>query len=54
MIEFRALCAELPITWAMCSTFGRGISVAELYQKRGSSAQVGMVYLSSMQGNLLA
>ena len=44
MIEFRAMCMNLPVAWAMCSTFGRGISVAELYLKRGSSARVGAVY----------
>lgn len=45
LAEFRALCAELPISWATFSTFGRGVSVAELFHRRGSSAQVGAVFV---------
>lgn len=45
LAEFRALCAQLPISWATFSTFGRGVSVAELFHRRGSSAQVGAAFL---------
>lgn len=47
MTEFRAMCISLPVTWAMCSTLGRGVSVAELYLKRGSSAQVGAFFVGT-------
>jgi hypothetical protein len=47
MTEFRAMCTSLPVTWATCSTFGRGVSIAELYLKRASSAQVGAFYLGA-------
>ena len=45
LAEFRALCAQLPLSWATFSTFGRGVSVAELFHRRGSSAQVGAAFL---------
>jgi hypothetical protein len=44
--EFRTFYGALPLSWALCSTFGRGPSVAELYRKKSSSAQIGAIYLS--------
>jgi hypothetical protein len=44
--EFRAFCTSLSPSWAICSTFGRGPSIVELYRKSGSPAQIGAVYVS--------
>jgi hypothetical protein len=48
LVDFRALYAAMPVAWAICSTFGRGPSIAELCKKRGSPAQVGSVYVSKI------
>jgi hypothetical protein len=46
LVELRALRDEVSISWALCSTFGRGPSIAELYHGHGSSIQVGFMYIS--------
>jgi hypothetical protein len=44
--DFAALCAAMPLTWGIYSTFGRGPSVAELYRKQSAAMIIGGAYVS--------
>lgn len=44
---FREICERFEPPWALCSTFGRGPSIAELYGKRDSATTFAAAYLSA-------
>jgi hypothetical protein len=46
--ELRGIYSSMPLAWAICSTFGRGPSLAELYRKQGSTVIIGAVYLAKV------
>ncbi|MCC6554438.1 MAG: hypothetical protein IT372_15780 [Polyangiaceae bacterium] len=46
--ELRSIYASMPLAWAVCSTFGRGPSMAELYRKGESTMMIGAVYVSKI------
>jgi hypothetical protein len=46
--EFRGVYRTMPLAWAVCYTFGRGPSLAELYCKHESTIIPGAVYLSKV------
>jgi hypothetical protein len=44
---FRSVCERIQPSWALCSTFGRGPSIAELYSKHESATMFGAAYFSN-------
>jgi hypothetical protein len=44
---FRSVCERIQPPWALCSTFGRGPSIAELYSKHESATMFGAAYFSN-------